>query len=106
MIAMLYFQLVALKVQRDFNEIDDKGSVSLLATVARTYAFSHFHSSSIRRRGKGMGRKLNFPLLCSSSSRSCYSRFSPFRVRDTRLQKAETRAAFWNNVGTLKGEGA
>lgn len=31
-------------------------------------------------------------------------RLSSFRIRDTWLQKAETGAAFWNNVETLKGE--
>lgn len=104
-----------LKTYQEFNEIDDKGSASLLATVARTYALSHFHSSSTQRRGKSVGRKLSHPrsgvifVLCLVRARArarviFTRRLSSFRVRDTRLQKAETGAAFWNNVGTLKGE--
>jgi len=54
-------QSIVLKTYQEFNEIDDKGSASLLATVARTYAFSHFHSSSTQRRGKSVGRKLSHP---------------------------------------------
>lgn len=106
-------QFIVLKTYQEFNEIDDKGSASLLATVARTYAFSHFHSSSTQRRGKSVGRKLSHPrsgvifVLCLVRARARViftRRLSSFRVRDTRLQKAETGAAFWNNVGTLKGE--
>lgn len=102
------FQPIALEAHRDF-EIDDKGPASLLATVARTYAFSHFHSSSTQRRGKSMGQKSSFSLSFVSVSflslilaRSLF--FSAFATLDCRRQKQEQPPG--RTLETLKEERA
>ncbi|EZA55120.1 hypothetical protein X777_05298 [Ooceraea biroi] len=91
----------------DFDEIDDKQSRFLISDCRENLCFLAFPLFFNSTEGKEYGSKVELPSLrpVSVPCYSCPRRRSFLHFHDTRLQKAETGAVFWNNAGTEDDKG-